>query len=77
LAELVRTKCRNSAWRPIDGVDFNAKRTQCAPVPPMKNYISVVRLHDHMGHVVMFEATGISASNDTKFLSSKQLYSLI
>jgi len=30
LAELMRTKYRNSARRPIDGIDFNAKRTQCA-----------------------------------------------
>jgi len=25
LAELVSTKCKNSAWYSIDGVDFNAK----------------------------------------------------
>jgi len=33
----VRTKCRNSAARPIDGIDFNAKCTQCALFLPMKN----------------------------------------
>jgi len=33
----VRTKCRNSARRPMDGIDFNAKCTQCALVLPMKN----------------------------------------
>jgi len=37
----VRTKCRNSARPPIDGVDFNAKCTQCALVLPMKNAISI------------------------------------
>jgi len=42
-AHSVRTKCRNSARRPIDGVDFNAKCTQCALNLPMKN---AIRLND-------------------------------